>query len=215
MVVAKIDGHGAVKWAKVFVDQSGVSGLQLTYPMFFGSGATVAAYAGTLGATGLALGVAPDGDVVIAGTMLGSLALGSPPLEGASSTLFLARLDPAGNHVWSRTTGGPVYSTPPAVAVTPSGEVLAAATMLPLRGYPPGYLDFGGGPLPPGLALARLDPGGEHVSSSGHATDGYVNSWLLIDDEPGGGMFVSARVEGEITLANETASGMVVARVAP
>jgi len=119
----------------------------------------------------------PLGNIIIAGSLFGSLNLGGGTLtrDGA----FLAKLDPSGRHVWSRDFGPVAIRS---IAVDPSGNVLAAGTLY-------GEADFGGGTLigdGHDAFVARYAPSGGHLwsqrfgdgweqAASGVAADGDGN----------------------------------------
>ncbi|MFT3772489.1 MAG: hypothetical protein QM820_44410 [Minicystis sp.] len=115
------------------------------------------------------LAVDPSGDIVIGGSFTESISFGGPTLTTTTQfTMFLARLDAGGNHVWSRSLGYPVGAH---VAIDPAGDIVLAGNFM-------GTLDLGGGPLiatkpPPGsfgipvpdIFLAKLTATGAHVWS--------------------------------------------------
>jgi hypothetical protein len=71
------------------------------------------------------VGVAPDGDVIVAGTFEGTLDLGGAPLVSlAAGDAFVARLSSAGQVLWSARLGGPDNQRPAALAVDAGGDVL-------------------------------------------------------------------------------------------
>ncbi len=81
-----------------------------------------------------------SGNVLLAGVFMGTMDFGGGPIASAGSFEgYVAKLDPAGNHVASRRYGGigEVYSQ--GLAVDPPGNVL-------LGGYYELVVDFGGGP---------------------------------------------------------------------
>jgi hypothetical protein len=87
----------------------------------------------------------------------------------AEGEIVVAKLDPEGNHVWSKLFGSPV-SRGNGVAVDSAGNIWATGSFY-------GSADFGGGPLGSpsyGRAfLVKLDPAGRHLRSEGfgdHAT---------------------------------------------
>ncbi|WP_437836578.1 hypothetical protein [Sorangium sp. So ce1153] len=112
-------------------------------------------------------GVAIDGagNVLIAGEFSGTVDLGGGPLTSVgTSSIFLAKLDPAGNHLWSKrfgAVGGRSGSR--TIAVDGAGNVILAAVSSG------GAIDLGGGPLPSAgdydALVAKLDPAGNHLWS--------------------------------------------------
>ncbi|XYH97770.1 DNRLRE domain-containing protein [Sorangium sp. So ce1128] len=114
-------------------------------------------------------GIAVDsaGDIVLTGFFidagLGGLDLGGGPLPSAgSSEAFVAKLDPDGHHVWSRSYGDPGSQDAAAVAVDPWDNVLVTGSFH-------GSVDLGGGPLDSAgdndVFVLKLDPWGGHVWS--------------------------------------------------
>ncbi len=103
-----------------------------------------------------AVAVDPAGNILVAGTFTGELDFGTGPLSGS---MFVAKLDPAGNPLWARGYPGDYTIS---LALGPSGDVLAALRC-------PGGTDLGGGPLPGegkgDICLVALDPEGTHVWS--------------------------------------------------
>jgi hypothetical protein len=82
-----------------------------------------------------------NGNVLVAGAFMGSLAFGGPALVSAGGyDAFLAKLDSAGNHVWSRQAGGLDAQYGHTVAVDPSANVA-------FGGYFFQSIDLGGAPL--------------------------------------------------------------------
>jgi hypothetical protein len=110
-----------------------------------------------------AVAVGADGSVVLAGSYEGTLDFGGGPLPSAGGDdVYLARLDAAGNHLWSKRFGDARAQKGRAVAVGEDGGVV-------LAGLLEGTADFGGGPLEAveayDLFLARFDAGGRHLAS--------------------------------------------------
>jgi len=197
-----------VEWARSFTD-AGVSGLQLAYPYFVGNGPTVGGYEGTARVSSFNLVVAPNGDAIVTGLMTESVAFGDPPLSSGSQDLFFARFDAGGDHVWSRTAGGPVFYSPPAMSVTPGGEIVSAAFSAPIPGAPQGSIDFGGGPLAPGVAVARLAQDGAHLASTVLPADALGSAWLTTG-AAGGQVCVTGNVTSPITISGKSGAGMFV-----
>jgi len=113
-----------------------------------------------------AFGVAFDaqGDVIVTGSFHGTMDWGGAPLISAGgSDIFLAKLDPAGKHLWSKRFGDASDQSGAAVAVSSAGQIW-------VTGGVTGNVDFGGGTLasadPLGDAfLASFGPGGAYVSA--------------------------------------------------
>jgi hypothetical protein len=109
-------------------------------------------------------GIAVDGagDAVLTGDFSGSIDFGGGALATADLDVFVAKLDPAGAHLWSKRFGDTAGQNGGGVAVDGGGNVL-------LAGHFSGAIDLGGGPLASGpggdVFVARLDPGGNHLWS--------------------------------------------------
>ena len=74
----------------------------------------------------------------VAGSFEGSIDLGGGPLASAGGDdVFVAKLDPRGNHVWSKRSGDRQAQHGRALAVDPSGNLV-------LAGDAQGALDFTG-----------------------------------------------------------------------
>ena len=136
-------------------------------------------------ATAFALAIGTNDDVILTGRMVESLDFGGGKITSQTNGLFYARINPNGDHEWSRAVGSGLRDTPPTIAVTPSGDVVTAAyTSLPTPADPMvGGLNFGEGVLPRGLVLARLDAGGKYVASTTFPSGGQW-SWLFVGATP-------------------------------
>jgi hypothetical protein len=114
--VAKLDRNGKHLWSKRFGDTG----------------------------TERALAVAVDaaGNVFIAGHASSAVDLGGGPLVSQGGfDAFVAKLDPDGAHLWSKSYGSSTNENASSIAVDASGDVVLAG------GYT-STLDLGGGPLP-------------------------------------------------------------------
>jgi hypothetical protein len=81
------------------------------------------------------------GNVLVVGRAYGPLDFGSGNLPPAGdSDAFVVKLDPTGNHLWSKRFGDVGLDSANAIGATPTNEVWVA-------GYFRGTVDFGGGPL--------------------------------------------------------------------
>jgi hypothetical protein len=138
--VAKLDPAGNHLWSKAFGDGSGMA----SFVAAFGSG-----------------------DVLVTGGFVSSVDLGGGPILGSMNgpDVFLAKLDPAGNHLWSKGFSGGVEVQ--SIAVDAKDDAWITGTFL-------GPVDFGGGELPGGAThnvyAAKLDPAGEHLWSKGFSS---------------------------------------------
>ena len=135
-----------------------------------------------------AVAIAPNGDVIVAGTTSGDLG-GGGPIGG--NDFWVARYEPDGSRVWLRTMGTTANDQVEAIAVGADGSIhLAAVT----GGSWPGEVD---GPADDLLVL-RLDADGEEQSALQYSGDNeivipsaigldsvgnlYVLSWVLEPD---------------------------------
>lgn len=113
--------------------------------------------------SGWAVAADSQGNTVVAGSLKGTMDLGGGPLASAGWTdLFVAKLSPAGDHLWSRGFGGENHQYARAVAVDGQDDVV-------LAGYFAKAVDFGGGELvSAGLNdgfVAKFTDSGEHLWS--------------------------------------------------
>lgn len=100
-------------------------------------------------------GIAVDrSGIGIIGSIDGRIDFGEHVLPG-SNDMFLAKLDPQGQHVWSKNLGGPAEGV--AIAFSPAGPIILAGTLW--RGAEPG------GMAGPAYYPGRLDLGGRVISS--------------------------------------------------
>ena len=128
------------------------------------------------------LAVDGSGDLVVVGSFGGSLDLGGGALPSAVGISgFVAKLDAAGNHVWSKSfgvAGDFSLQHPTSVAVGDDGEPV-------MTGYFSGSIDLGSGPLKTNayssFFLAKLDSAGHPVwgKSFGDAGDQSAESVAL------------------------------------
>jgi hypothetical protein len=81
------------------------------------------------------------GNVLIAGMSDGSVDFGGGKLTAEGDDLFVAKLDPDGNHVWSERYGGP------GATLRPYSAAAGALGDLVVAGALGGAVDFGSGPL--------------------------------------------------------------------
>jgi hypothetical protein len=154
--VAKLDVGGAHLWSKRFgdADQQDASSLTVDFA----------------------------GNVVLTGEFAGTVDFGGAPLTSTGGfDLFVAKLDGAGGHLWSKRFGdGDDQGGTPSIAVDGSGNVFAAGTFH-------GALNFGGGPLASAggedAYLAKMDGNGAHLWSKrfGDVSDGQVATCLAAD----------------------------------
>jgi len=120
-------------------------------------------YAPTLGGGARGVGVDGLGNIYLAGFYFGDIDFGGGTLSSVASLpdIFLVKLDSNGNHVWSKSFGGPDPDECYAMDVDTAGNVL-------FTGFYTDTIDFGGGPLPATGAdvyVVKYDAAGNHVWS--------------------------------------------------
>jgi hypothetical protein len=123
------------------------------------------------GQQGQCVAIDASGNVIVSGYFEGSVNLGGDTLTSAGSNdFFLAKFDPAGNHLWSSGFGDTDYDTAPSLVVDGLGNIILVGNFF-------GTLDLGGDPLiAPGLGdidvfLAKFDPNGNHLWSQSFGSD--------------------------------------------
>ncbi|MFO0755839.1 MAG: hypothetical protein U0359_05080 [Byssovorax sp.] len=125
----------------------------------------IAGYQGQAG-----LGVAPNGDVLTAGTFVNAVGFGGPPLKATGQSTYLARVDPSGARLWDMVLGSVSGSvTCSSLAVDHQGNVIVTGGLV-------GEATIGGAKLAsPGQAVfvAKYDSAGKPIfgevfSGSGH-----------------------------------------------
>jgi len=109
---------------------------------------------------GRRIAVGPAGSAIVIGGYQGTIDFGGDPLTSAGGNdVFVARLDVAGGHIWSKRFGDVARDDVYGVAVDGSGSVV-------LTGVFEGSINFGGGLLTSAgdldTYLVRLDAGGAH-----------------------------------------------------
>lgn len=133
------------------------------------------------------VGVGPDGSVYIAGDFDGTINLGGDTFTDGDVTLFLARLDADGRHIWSRAFSRWVSAK--GLVVDASGNVVVTGEII-------GNADFGGGLLSSAggndVYVAAFDADGNHLWSEvfGTARDEFVDGIAL---DPTGGVVITGR----------------------
>jgi hypothetical protein len=169
--VAKLGADGSTIWAKGFGDAGGQFGQSIA-----ADGA---------------------GNVLVAGTFGGTLDFGngSGTLASAGTgDIFMAKLDPGGTCVWSRSFGDTAAQTGQAIAVDGTGNAI-------LTGSFAGTVDFGGGPLfSAGVGdafVAKYDVAGAHQWSKrfGDAQD---QSGQGVSVDPAGNVLVVGQMSGTV-----------------
>jgi hypothetical protein len=144
--VAKLDAAGDHVWSRLLAPANGWSTIeQVGFRRIFSD---------------------DDGNVIVAGTFQGSLGFGGEVLATAGGDdVFVAKLSPDGEPLWSLRYGGALAETLFAAGVDDHGGVALAGTFA-------GSVDFGGGLLSPvgqpdwtNVFVVHLDAAGQHVSS--------------------------------------------------
>jgi hypothetical protein len=135
--VAKFSPTGTLLWSKRFGDS---------------------ANQGTRG-----LAVDASGNVLITGSFVGTVDFGGPTLTSAGGAdVYVAKLDPSGNHIWSKRFGDTLNQVGAGIATDAAGDVY-------FTGYLYGAMDFGGGTLTSvsgvDTYVVKLDPAGNHLWS--------------------------------------------------
>lgn len=95
------------------------------------------------------------GNVFIVGTFSGAMRVGTTTLIASNTDIFLAKFDAFGVPIWAKQFGGQ-NTLSYGVAADLSGNVIISIA---------GAIDFGGGMLPDGIALAKFDGTGAHLWS--------------------------------------------------
>jgi hypothetical protein len=136
VVIVKLDASGGHVWSKRFGDAIGQNPNAIT--------------------------VDSSDNVIVTGVFGGTLDFGCGPISAPVTSLFLAKLDPAGNCLWSMSGGGNNFQSGNSVATDPAGNVFVAGEFA-------ATIDFGGGPLTSAgmndIMLAKFDPSGTHLWS--------------------------------------------------
>ncbi len=169
--VAKLDPDGALMWGKNF----GIAGTSVIEDV----------------------AIDADGDIVLTGSTSGSVDFGGGVIQSFGATdVVLAKLDPAGGHVWSRRFGGPGFQDGRFVSLDGNDRVSIAG-----RFYD--AIDFGGGALVADsdeIFLATFDSDGDHAWS--RMLNGTLGGLLLNDlaSSDAGDVAIGAFFNGSIDL---------------
>ncbi|MBK9264697.1 MAG: nucleotide-binding protein [Polyangiaceae bacterium] len=157
------------------------------------------------------------GNLFIAGGFKGPLNLGGSTLMSAGDNdCWIAKLDSAGNHQWSKRFGDAQKQYITGIAVTSTGDLALTVTF-------GGSIDFGGGPLTSAgnldIAIARMDGAGNHVWSL-RAGDGVSQSSEAIAFDPAGHVLLTGELVGSVdfgtgVLTSAGSADLIVAKLAP
>jgi hypothetical protein len=105
-----------------------------------------------------------DGNVIVAGTFEGAIDFGGGELKSAGATdVFVAKLGPSGEHIWSARFGDAEAQYSVNLAVDAEGSLILAGAFQ-------GSIDFGGGALTSAAGtsnafVVKLDAAGKHAWS--------------------------------------------------
>jgi len=177
--VAKLDADGECVWVKRFGD---------------------AAHSNDIAVDG-------SGDVLLTGIFQGTIDFGNHPITASNQAdtydVFVAKLDPMGQHLWSKGFGDAANQTGHSVAIDGSGNALFMGTFM-------GTIDVGGGPfvnpIDPATGnynasyLMKLDPMGQHLWSKGFMgatlTSTVTSGAVAVDGE--GASFITGYLIGTV-----------------
>ena len=122
-------------------------------------------FGGTGGESSIGLATDGQGDIAFVGqhTAPADFGGGTLPSEGGGD-VYVVKLDPAGNHLWSKSFGDAAKQAPLDIASDPAGCFM-------INGIYQGTVDFGGNPLVSAgdddVFLVKLGIDGEHLWSHG------------------------------------------------
>jgi hypothetical protein len=138
------------------------------------------------------------GDAVMTGSFVGNLAIGpgAPLVSVGTSDLFVARLNPAGNPIWSKAFGNPGYlAQSRSVAVDGSGNIVIAGSFT-------GTLDLGAPALVSqgdhDIFVAKLDSTGTPLWSRAFGGPG-ADKAFSVAVGPSGSVAVTGAFHGLVT----------------
>jgi len=106
---------------------------------------------------GTAVAVDANGNVLVGGSINGTVSFGGPALTTGASSAFVAKFSAAGAHLWSKLIGGATNSSVTGAAVDGNGNVFAVGTFS-------GSANFGTGTL-----------------TSAGQWDGYIAAYAAVD----------------------------------
>ncbi len=191
--VAKLDAMGNHLWSKVFGGTSDQVGQWITADA--------------------------SGNVVVIGTMSGTVDFGGGSLTSkGGADIFLLKLDPSGAHLWSKRFGDVDPQLGEAVEVDSGGNIL-------ITGSFGGQIDFGGGPLAVAgglfsdIFVAKFGADGEHVWSKRFG-DSTLQDGRSITVDAMGDVLLLGRLQGTVDFSGNvlTSAGgddLLVMKLAP
>ena len=134
-------------------------------------------------------GVALDnnGNIIVVGKFWGAIDFGGGALTSVGGyDVFVAKLDPGGNHVWSTRHGGPASDDCVDVTSDPVDNVLVVGDFY-------STIDFGGGTLTTAgqrdIYVAKLNPLGAHIWSQRFGDDNSDYCTTVASDNSGNVIF--------------------------
>ncbi|AUX32230.1 MULTISPECIES: SBBP repeat-containing protein [Sorangium] len=128
------------------------------------------------------MGIASDaeGNVFVSAAFFGTITIDDATFASADTTdVLLLKLSPAGDVLWARKFGDSSSDNPWGLAIDSRGNpVLGGRT-------DSGATDFGGGPLPRGAFVARMDASSKHTWSKGlgGGLDGEISAVTIDADD--------------------------------
>jgi hypothetical protein len=151
---------------------------------------------------GKGIAVDSQGNVIVVGDVAGSVDFGAGALTSAGATdVAVVKLDPTGNHIYSKLFGNLAAQTVARVAVDSVGNLL-------LTGSAAGKIDFGGGALSSvggtDIFVAKLTSGGVHLWSKLYGAAGNQDGRDLAVD-PGGAVLIA----GDFTTTADFGGGVL------
>lgn len=160
LLLVKLDGEGQVLWS----DRLGNEDSQVP----------------------TSVAVDDTGHIAVAGTFAGELDFrsGEPLVSaGFGNDIFVAKLDPDGEALWTRGYNAPLDQAARSVAFGPEGRVAVTGRFF-------GRVDFGGGELEAtgetnDIFVVMFDEDGDHVFSRSWGGDGDDQGWALAIDSRG------------------------------
>lgn len=139
----------------------------------------------------------PSGNLLFAGSFSNPIDFGSGPLTSAGSIdIFVAKFDPAGNTLWSRSYGDAMNQAATSIAVDPSGNVY-------VTGIFEGTVDFGGGYSFTSAGgndafVLKLAPDGQTLwAATGGDAEDQTPSHIAV--APDGAAVIAGRLQGSIS----------------
>ncbi|WP_437971385.1 SBBP repeat-containing protein [Sorangium sp. So ce260] len=160
------------------------------------------------------MGVASDveGNLFVSAAFFGTVTVGSETFVSADTTdVLLLKLSSTGDTLWARKFGDSSADNPWGLAVGSTGNPVVTGQTIS------GATDFGGGSLPKGAFVARLDASGEHIWSKGLG-GGYDSAIYAVaidadDDVIVAGSFDETIDFGTGPIAPDDSSDIIVAKL--